>query len=292
MANNPKLRAGKGAKATILTKMIRPNNVAIPHEKHRSTIIITDRIEENGKHRFLFHFDGADETQLLNGSIRYVTIVSEGEPSLFFDVIESNNNNTTNNNSNNNNTTNSNGKKFVEPKISWAKSRARKLLYTDVKQEKIPLDAKVNGQRTTNNNDVYLMHEEYLMWDYKKFSGRLAGVRKIIKRKNTRADEDRAAFDKFVENNPVSYFSHKGYIQWQGSESQRLLKKDIRDGTINGYTKEKYKYHKMQFWLSRQEYYDEFPLHVFRSKIRQEIRTKKYLHTLKVMGKKETYKYN
>ena len=58
MANKPKLRAGKGAKATILTKMIRPNNVAMPHEKHRSTIIITDCIEENGKHRFLFHFDG------------------------------------------------------------------------------------------------------------------------------------------------------------------------------------------------------------------------------------------
>ena len=54
MANNPKLRAGKGAKATILTKMIRPNNVAIPHEKHRSTIIITDYFEEKGKYRLLF----------------------------------------------------------------------------------------------------------------------------------------------------------------------------------------------------------------------------------------------
>ena len=60
---------------------------------------------------------------------------------------------------------------------------------------------------------------------YKKFPGRLAGVRKIIKRKNTRADEDRAMFDKFVENNPISYFSQKGYIQWQGYESQRLIKK-------------------------------------------------------------------
>ena len=209
MANNPKLRAGKGAKATILTKMIRPNNVAIPHEKHRSTIIITDCFEEKGKHRFLFHLDGVDETQLLNGSIRYVTIVSEGEPSLFFDVIESNNNNTTGNNSN--------GQKFVEPKISWAKSRARKLLYTDVKQEKIPLDAMVNGKRTTDNNDVYLMHEEYLMWDYKKFSGRLGGVRKIINRMNRRADEDQATFNNFVENGPVSLFNHKGYIQWQGS---------------------------------------------------------------------------
>mmetsp|Transcript_33806 Transcript_33806/g.34284 ORF Transcript_33806/g.34284 Transcript_33806/m.34284 type:complete len:165 (-) Transcript_33806:17-511(-) len=109
--------------------------------------------------------------------------------------------------------------------ISWARSRARKLLYTNVKQEKIPLDAKVNGKRTTDINDVYLMHEEYFMWDYEKFSGRLAGGQKIIKRKNTRADEDRAMFDKFVETNPVSYFSHKGYIQWQGSESERLLKK-------------------------------------------------------------------
>ena len=81
----------------------------------------------------------------MNGSIRYVTILSEGEPSLFFDVIESNNNNTTNNNSNNNNTTNSNGKKFIEPKISWAKSRARKLLYTDVKQDRC------HGKQKENN---------------------------------------------------------------------------------------------------------------------------------------------
>ena len=96
---------------------------------------------------FLFHLDGVDKTQLLNGSIRYVTIVSKGELSLFFGVIESNNNTTTGNNSN--------GQKFVEPKISWAKSRARKLLYTDVKQEKIRLDARVNGKRTTNNNVLY-----------------------------------------------------------------------------------------------------------------------------------------
>ena len=63
--------------------MIRPNNVAIPHEKHKSTILIINLIEEKGKHLLLFHFDGVYKTQLLNGSIIYVTIASKGKPSLF-----------------------------------------------------------------------------------------------------------------------------------------------------------------------------------------------------------------
>ena len=32
---------------------------------------------------------------------------------------------------------------------------------------------------------------------------------KIIQKNNTKANKDQALFDKFVENNPVSYFSHK-----------------------------------------------------------------------------------
>ena len=37
-------------------------------------------------------------------------------------------------------------------------------------------------------------------------------------------------------------------------------------------------------WESRREYFEEFPLPVFRKKIQQEIRTAKYLHTLKTKG--------
>ena len=48
----------------------------------------------------------------------------------------------------------------------------------------------------------------------------------------------------------------------------------------------------MEYWLTRSEFYDEFPLQVFRDKIRQEIRTSKYVYTMKVRGKTETYKYN
>jgi hypothetical protein len=53
------LRAGQGAEAGILTKMIRPK-VALPHNNPRSRVIIIDCVEEKGKHRFIFHFVGAD----------------------------------------------------------------------------------------------------------------------------------------------------------------------------------------------------------------------------------------
>jgi hypothetical protein len=198
-------------------------------------------------------------------------------------VIESNN---SNNNNNNNNS------KFEEPEIGWAKSRATKLLYMDVKTGIVPSDAIVDRKRTTDNNHVFIMHEEYASWSYKKFSSRLAGIRRIIKSKNGRAEDDQKAFDKFFENNEVSTMSHKGYIQWQGSEAQWLLKKNIADGVLEEYTKEKYKHHRLAFWLTRPAYYDEFPLNAFRDKINQETRTAKYLHTLKVRGKAATYEYN
>jgi hypothetical protein len=71
------------------------------------------------------------------------------------------------------------------------------------------------------------------------------------------------------------------------------LKKDIKEGILEKYTKENYpENYKMEFWLTRPEYYDEFPLPVFRDKMRQEKRSTKYIHTLNVRGKAETYKYN
>ena len=49
------------------------------------------------------------------------------------------------------------------------------------------------------------------------------------------------------------------------------------------------KVHKMlsrfELYGSRPEYYQNFPLDAFRDKVNQEIRTSKYLYTLKVRGK-------
>ena len=97
---------------------------------------------------------------------------------------------------------------------------------------------------------------------------------------------DQEAFELFVQNNPILYYSHKGYIQWQGSDQQRLLKKDIEDVIV-----EQFESRKQDLWLSRPEYHV-FPLRVFRDKIKQEIRTAKYLYTLKKKGKKSACKYS
>jgi hypothetical protein len=40
----------------------------------------------------------------------------------------------------------------------------------------------------------------------------------------------------------------------------------------------------MKLWESRREYFEQFPLDAFRDKIKQEVRTAKYLHTCKTKG--------
>ena len=272
------LRDGKGATASLLTKFISPK-VAVEDKTHRSEVVLVDRYEDGKKKlRYSFHLKDDDTRSLFNSSRRYMTILEEGDPSFFFKKLEGDCE------------YNSTYDGFKEPKKEkWAKSHARKLLYNDIKKGFVGIDATVDNKFCT---DVYMMHQEYAAYNFDNFPSRIKGIQKIIKKNLERADDDQASFDKFCENNPVSQSSHYGYIQWQGSDAQKLVKKDIKNGVISSYTKEKYKYPKMAYWLTKEEFYDEFPLQAFRDKIRQEIRTSKYEHTLKVRGKKNTYKYS
>ena len=129
------------------------------------------------------------------------------------------------------------------------------------------------------------MCPDYADYHYNKFSSRLSGLRKTIEKHDQRADVDQEAFDIFVQNNPISYYNHKGHIQWQGSDQQRLLKKDIEGGIVKQFGSCKRELRKFR------EEYQEYPLKVFCDKIKQEIGTAKYLHTLKTRGKGATYKY-
>ena len=138
-----------------------------------------------------------------------------------------------------------------------------------MKEGRILLEGKdKNGKNTTDYKDLYYMHQEYALWDFDNtFLRQLEGIRKIIKKNDARADNDQAAFDQFVQNNEVSTFNHCGQIQWQGSRAQKLLNKDIKNGVLEKHTKDKYRFPKMEYWLTRPEFYDKFPLHVFRDKI-------------------------
>ena len=269
-----KQRAGKGAIGEILTRYVKPEISPMPDDKkHRSRIILVDRYEEKGKLRYSFRFEDGDETELFNASYRFVTIIKEGDPLLLFDKNEK---------------VNSNSNEFEEPNISWKKSVARKKLYKDVMEGRVPLEGTA---KTTDFSSIYMMHPEYAAWNFDTFPRRLDGIREIIKKKKQRAADDQASFELYVKNNPVSLFSYHGYIQWQGSEAQMQVKKDLANGVLESYTKEKYEHPKMAYWLTKDFFFNEFPLPVFRDKIKQEIRTGKYLHTLKVRGKKATYKY-
>jgi hypothetical protein len=170
-------------------------------------------------------------------------------------------------------------KKFIEPKIKWKKSKARSLLYKDIVEGEVPPDATdADGQSTMQLKEIYVMHPEFAEYDYEKFSRRLSSLRQIIKKFESRSRDDQEAFENFKNHHPPSLYSHKGYIQWQGSEAQELLLQDMEDKKHETMGKE-------ELYREQREYYKQFPLHVFRDKIYQEQRTEKYLHTCRVMGK-------
>jgi len=177
---------------------------------------------------------------------------------------------------------------FLEPKTGWKNSRAREILWDLLHTGDIPLDGKklttkVILKKVCDMSDEH--KEEMEKWDSEKFAGRLRALRKQEKEKISRVAVDEAHFKQFVTNQPVTSFqSYYGYIHWQGSDAQKLLRQDIEAG------KEKPPVRKRDLWLLRKQYWEEFPLNVFRDCYYQEIRTAKYLHTVKVKGKKHNRK--
>jgi hypothetical protein len=172
------------------------------------------------------------------------------------------------------------GTSFKEPKIKWKDSKARRTLYKELTDGNIPRDAKDSNGRfmVPLLKDIYSMHEEYKLYDPKKFSSRLSTLRTQYHECMMRDAMDVEAFDNYRQNHQPSLFSHHGYPEWQGSEAQRLLKIDLE-------AKKQDTMSKMDLWDSRPEFHAHFPLKVFRDKINQEIRTAKYLHTIRERGK-------
>jgi hypothetical protein len=160
----------------------------------------------------------------------------------------------------------SNKANFQEPKITWKKSDAKWLLYKDVMDGLVPLEATNhdNGQSTMQLREIYIMRPEYSHYLYAIFSSRLSSLRKTIKVANIRAKDGEEAFKNYKQNHGLSEFSHRGYIQWKGSEAQELLEEDMEAGLHK-------RLEKKELWGSRPEYYESFPLTAFRDKIHQEI---------------------
>jgi hypothetical protein len=151
----------------------------------------------------------------------------------------------------------------------------KRLLYKDVKEGDVPL---VEGDATIDI--IYTMRPQYAEYCHEKFPARHKSIRNTILKLETRAEDNQKSFDLFVKNNEVSYYNGKGCIQWQGSEAQSLLPDDMIDGTLEGYGS-----NKKAYYGSRLEYYMNFTLKDFCDKIKQEISTAKYIHTVETKGK-------
>ena len=245
-----KLRAGKRAKASVLTRMIKPKQ-HLPNDdkQHQSVVILDDKFEnEKGKEVYSFRYEGdTSDGLLLHASVRYVQVQEEGNKERFFDDEG----------------------EGEGGKIKWADSEARRLLYQDVK------DGKVDNMMSLK--DVYSQRPEFAAYDFEKFSSRLATIRSSVTKLQERADDDLSAFDKYVSNHPISVYDRKGFHHWQGSKSQELAQQDIEAGLLQtGFR---------NLFHSREEYYMEYGFKEFSDRVRQEIKTKKYLHTLAVRGK-------
>lgn len=151
-------------------------------------------------------------------------------------------------------------------------------MYDFLRDGTIPLvQTDIHGNETMSIDEILNLDEEFSLYDPDKFKLRLRSLRKKILELDDRAADDRKAFDVYNKNHHVSHFSHKGYIQWQGSDAQELLWDDIDDGKMETMTK-------TQLWESRTEYKDKFPLDAFRKKVEQEIRTSKYVRTVRKKG--------
>lgn len=105
------------------------------------------------------------------------------------------------------------------------------------------------------------------------FKRRLADLRKLVSRDKSRAEDDKRKVAKAIRNHPAPIYNHRGEPQWNGSEAKTLLKNDIEEGKHLTMLPSELRLTKPQ--------YQDFEPDTFRWKIRQEARTKKYLHTLK-----------
>eukprot|EP00536_Pseudo-nitzschia_multiseries_P007997 jgi/Psemu1/19273/gm1.19273_g len=116
--------------------------------------------------------DNGASDQLMSGLCRWVNIMKEGNPALYFEMAEQQPTKST---------------PFQEPTIKWKNSVARKLLHKDMQDGIVPLEP---GGLTLK--ELYVMHPEYAEYAYQKFSSGVLSLWKSIKKNVSRAEEDKA----------------------------------------------------------------------------------------------------
>lgn len=162
-----------------------------------------------------------------------------------------------------------------DTKLPWNEDHpARILLFKELADGRIPLDPKSMGPA-----EVYYTYSGTLEFQMKgmsygdTFRRRLRELRKQIRRDKSRASTDKKALKKALKLHPVSHLNACGKPHWNGSVAQALLEYDMSKGKHIGIEPHKFR--------NQREQYKALSVDDFRWKVQQQIRTKKYLYTLK-----------
>jgi hypothetical protein len=148
-------------------------------------------------------------------------------------------------------------KKNEPSPVPWKDSDAKKLLRQDI------LDGKVVDSMMPK--EVLVMRPEYEPYR-KNFGSNLRSLQKMIRENQAKADSDSAALAHDHRIRPPAAYTSKGYPRWDGSDAQRLLKKDIDAGLTRSL--------KPSLLHDSRVEYQVFPLKVFRDHIQQEHRSR------------------
>jgi hypothetical protein len=96
-------------------------------------------------------------------------------------------------------------RKKDKPKIKWRKSKAKSLLYADVREGRVPPDAHGPWKMKLDNN--YNSRPEFKEYHRSKLSSRLSNIWQTIRAANNRASMDQEAYNNFKATHPPFLFS-------------------------------------------------------------------------------------
>jgi hypothetical protein len=127
---------------------------------------------------------------------------------------------------------------------NWRTCAGRMLLCSDIRNGDIPANM---DWRTAFHRRAEFAVGETPDEALRLFESRLKSARKILSSRDARASVEHAMLREDRQCIPIPTTNHRGEPRWEGSQAQKLLKKDIADGKHKAMTR-------MDFYQSRSEY--------------------------------------
>lgn len=155
--------------------------------------------------------------------------------------------------------------------VNWDKSAAKVYLKQLFEDGVIPIDYKEQNQTAKQVFDNHCAaNESFEGVVYNSiFKRRLEGVCAHHNSKKIRQDDDLKAYEQYREKYPVRSHNDIGMPRWEGSEAEKYLKKDIKEGKHAGLKP-------AEFRATRPTIFGAVPLPVFRNHLYQELRLRKF----------------